>query len=277
MRPAFRTWTFWVLAIGLCYIGMEYEYLDATGWYCVWGPMYGQFGNNAISLVNALFYAQRSGLRLAILTRDPKLDALRSAFELPDVLWNATRVQCEQYESWESVFFKKDEIKAAHLDHYLAPPLAERHRRQAEAALARYDAGFTVHGRSHEGDCSLTARHEHTPVPCGTFKYNLCRDYRYQTVASLFQLGGTPVLMTDRQSPANDYSYHAQGGIIDAHELPVQLWMMVLSPRHVGSPGSSLDFLVWLWKRQFHNGTSMFPLECYPLGPTSPYAGRGPP
>jgi len=231
------------------------------------GGPYGQFGNTAVSLVNARLYARRAGLKLAVLDMYPEIERLRSAFDAEDVLWNATRgqVNCVVVDTWGDVFFRKDEIRALYLDQYDAPPLARRYREEAEEAMRQYGDVFTVHGRSYENQCEFSAKHEHTPVPCREFTHNLCLDYRYTTVVSLFQLRGTPVLMTDRQSPVNDYSYYAQGGILDTHEFFVQLWMMAMSKHHVGSLGSSLDFMVWLWKRHHFNATCMHPAACYPI------------
>jgi len=253
-------------------------------YYCLVHDVYGQFGNNALTLLQARLYAKRSGLKLAILPQRSYsvmgsvvnfvklmyIKRLMDSFELQDVYWNVTHgsVRCEVSMTWEQMFFKKDEVRAQYLDELEGIPLAKHYRDKAESEMRRYGAGFSVHGRSYENQCIFSTKHDHTPVPCRGFTHNLCADYTYATVVRLFQLTGLPVLFTDRQSPPNEYTYYAHGGILDTNELMVQLWMMVLSPHHVGSLGSSLDFLVWLWKRDHANRTLMHPAECYPLGPT---------
>ena len=79
----------------------------------------------------------------------------------------------------------------------------------------------------------------------------------------MFELQEPPLLFADGQNAAHIATYER----VDAHPLEIQLWMMVLSDVHVGNPQSSMDYVVWAWKRAGHGppGWRMLPSDCYLL------------
>ena len=236
-------------------------------WRQDYSGVFGRFGNNAMSLFHANFFAKKQNLRLAILTKSVEIDFLKNSFDnLDNVVWGFSKsdINCAVKTTWMDVFFKKDEIREKELNSFSISPLKLHYRIQAESEMKRIQPSFSIHGRSYEGNCFFSTQHEHTPVKCN-FTHNLCKDYRYNTVTQLFNLSGRPVLFSDGQSLYNDITYYKPGGYIDKNSFLTQLWMMVLSKHHVGELGSSLDYLVWLWKRQFMYNTTMYPKQCYPL------------
>lgn len=238
-------------------------------WRNDYSGVFGRFGNNVMSLFHAIFYARKKNLKVAVLTKGQKeVEILKNGFDdIENVYWNYSKhqIHCEVKLSWSQLFFEKDHIRKHFLEDFKLAPLALKYRIEAEKTMKKYKSEFSIHGRSFEGHCLFSSNHEHTPVPCKNFTHNLCKDYRYDTVTELFGLKGRPILFSDGQSLYNDITYYKPGGYIDNSEFMVQLWMMVISKHHVGEPGSSLDYLVWLWKRQYSKDTIMYPTECYPM------------
>jgi len=241
---------------------------------CLGGLPYGRFGNNVISILNARITAKKMAARLAIISTGDYVVRLQEAFlgEMTDVVWVSSAysieqqsIVCTSQETWESSFFRLYDYRSHVLDEYDPPRLTEIVRSVAINALLNYRPGFTVHGRSFEGACFFAQKYEHTSTGCPNFHHDLCTDYSYQTLVRLFDVQGHPVLLSDMQSIENVDSYRKVNASIDSNELPVQLWMMVVSHVHVGNPGSSLDFLVWLWKKKYNPLSIMHPSSCYPL------------
>ncbi len=82
-------------------------------------------------------------------------------------------------------------------------------------------------------------------------------DYRRNVVMQAYNIPEHHelLLLSDGQNQEFDDTYFFK----DTSWFPVQLWMMVLSPKHVGNPKSSVDFLISCWKENLGKPNSMEP------------------
>lgn len=243
--------------------------------YCLIGDAAGRFGNQVLSLLNAQLSAMALGTKVAIFSKGEFVDVLKNTLEFDEniIMWYAYLsdhlCSCQVHETWSDAFMKTFSFRERNLYNLFKMPRPfKKIRDAAENAMKYHNPDFTVHGRHLEGFCFHSpsrpgTAHEHTPVACLGFKYDLCNDFSLSTVRSLFNFSGEkrPLLMSDSQLPDMDKTYPVK----DEHDFHVQLWMMAMSPNHVGNPNSSDDFIVWLWKQQYFPHTLMYPLECYPL------------
>lgn len=246
--------------------------LHPEQWLCISGGPFGRTGNQLNAVGYGLWYARDKGWAgLQILTDcSSNLGACMSfnewklEIEIPGELVFTSTGTCAETKSWETVYFEQYWIRG---DVRWAPPLPALHIRvQAEQAWSVAKVRASAHGRSFEGQCAKTAPYvcpSRVQKPeydmCDYSKPNLERqpgflDARLQLEASM-ELR----LFTDHQNSAMDNTFP----VIDEHPFMVQLWMMVLSHVHFGIPGSSLDYLVWMWKQKIGQTGTMFPLDCY--------------
>jgi hypothetical protein len=234
--------------------------------YCLVGDAFAQYGNQVLSLLNARISAQNLNTKVAIFSIGPFVNVLKNTLDIHDVLWEAwaTRDPCSclVHETWMHSFYNTFSFRKRNLyTHNFIPPLAPHLRYAAQQAMTHSNPDFTVHGRHFEGNCYFSTRHEHTPVPCLEFTHNLCTNYTLPTVRFLFNLTGSVLLLSDSQMPDQDQTYPVK----DQNDFHIELWMMTISKVHVANPGSSDDFLIWLWKKTYFPHTVMHPKSCYPL------------
>ena len=234
--------------------------------YCLVGDAFGQYGNQVLSLFNARISALKINTKVAIFSMGPIVKVLKNTLDINDVMWEAwasrDTCSCLVHENWMHSFNNTFLFRKKNWYNHLAiPPLAPHLRRAAQQAMIQSNPDFTVHGRHFEGNCYFSTRHEHTPVPCMEFTHNLCTNYTLSTVRVLFNLTGSVLLSSDSQMPDQDQTYP----IKDKQNFHIQLWMMTISKIHVANPGSSDDFLVWLWKKTYFPHTIIHPKHCYPL------------
>ena len=234
--------------------------------YCLYGSDFGQFGNQILALMNARISALSLGTMVAVFTKKSFVSVLKNSLEVDDVMWNATGSEhfcsCFVRDTWERSFYKTFSYKKNNFYNYYSIPILATHlRTKALDAINKWDFEYTVHGRYFEGNCFFSVRHEHSAVPCAEFTRDLCNNYTLPAIQSYFNLSTNALLFSDGQSPRQDATYSQ----IDSNDFHVGLWMMVISPKHVGNPGSSDDFLIWLWKKHLFPNTVMYPKECFPI------------
>lgn len=237
-------------------------------WLCVSGDLYGRTGNQLNAVGYGLWYARHQGWAgLQILTNCssnemhcPSFHQWKQNIEIPSNLVFTTERECAETKGWRELYFAQLDARG---DPRWAPPIPTAAvRLQAEAAWSGVRA--SVHGRSFEGYCASMS--SICPSRVVNSEHRIC-DYSKSVIErqpgfnrAKLSLGSFDWrLFTDHQSPPMDQTF----SIIDDHPFMVQLWMMVLSDVHIGTPGSSLDYLVWIWKQKMGLPGVMFPLDCY--------------
>jgi hypothetical protein len=70
------------------------------------------------------------------------------------------------------------------------------------------------------------------------------------------------LLLTDRQVPELD----ATIPLIGNYTFAVETWLMTLSDIHYGNPLSTVDYIVYVWRRNYARKglNTMRPQACYP-------------
>jgi hypothetical protein len=119
----------------------------------------------------------------------------------------------------------------------------------------------SVHGRSLDGYCDSAEYLCSTIMTDTSSVVDMC-DYSEPRIRKLFDIHDESVsitLFTDGQNDAAIRTY----GVVDDRPFFEQLWAMVVSPRHIGNPKSSMDFLIHLWRRQLGIPGVMEPQACY--------------
>ena len=246
--------------------------------FCLVGSLYGRSNNQILAIGWALMLARRQNLKLVLTTSDGPgylftnwASTFGNAYGIRWGRGDSTEV-CEQTMSWHDSFHEMLAHKRSvnYTDWPLIIPLASI---RATAQLlwtekTRDNGSFmTVHGRSFEytGQCLST---EHSGYSCDGEQ--MC-DYSLHTMLDRFKpyLNDTVdpsqiVLFTDGQNQDYDREYPV---VEREGNLFVHMWMMALSPIHIGNPGSSMDYVIWRWRQYLQNenngGGIMLPWMCY--------------
>jgi hypothetical protein len=174
---------------------------------------------------------------------------------------------------------------------YLAPK--SMYRKAAERALAKYSQRgryqvITVHRRNLEGGC---AKHFaiHKQISCVdpnasagittdelveicNLDYTTWQNKHQQLYNTNIVPTSVTVLCTDGQRPEFDETFP----IISSGGFHTELWLMILSDVHYGSPMSSVDYVVSAWRASLNPNTTSWttvlphPHVCYeqPATPT---------
>ena len=234
---------------------------DLSFYLCLTGDLYGQLGNQLLTLAWAQKLALQSSkfLRLSSFST-PNLsrlylkenwDQIFDTQAFPYILMDGqSDIKCHQSFTYESIFFEQ-------LNQEFTIPLPKSSV-QEHARKAWDSKGISVHGRSFEGTCALI-KSNHCPSRNENVE-NLC-DYSSHRLRHLFSIDSlTPmVLFSDKQDTTMDSTYE----IINEDPIAVQLWMQVISETHIGNPMSTLDLIVYHWKKQTGLGGRMLPESCY--------------
>ena len=233
-------------------------------YYCLTGHLYGATSNQILTFAWGQQKAkgERKFLRLASLnTPIPERlhltqnwDSLFDNFAFPFMKRDGLDDErCAKRVTYESTYSDMLNVRADGLT--LPLPRSELMDRVADQPQPT----VSVHGRTLENQCSqysFICAH-------GTNESNvedLC-NFSKSRVQQLFQIEDSVsiTLFTDGQDKAMDSTYN----LVDSRPLFDQIWAMVNSPRHIGNPRSSLDFLVFLWRRQRGILIGMEPVACY--------------
>ena len=246
--------------------------------FCLVGQLYGRSNNQILSISWARMLARRQNLFLLLTTSDGPnylfIHWVNSFGNVSDIRWggNDEVGTCVKAMSWHDAFQDMLRNKAT-ISENEWPLITPLQSIQTQAALKwaesglMYGSNITVHGRSFENSrqCQST---EHSGYPCDG--EHLC-DYRLGTVLNRFRqhlpTGVDPtqiVLFTDGQNQeyAREYPVVERDG-----NLFVHMWMMVLSPMHIGHPGSTVDYVIWRWRMTIQDKSTihrfMLPWNCY--------------
>ncbi len=236
---------------------------------CLVGDIYGQFGNQLLTIAWAQKYALESGkfLRLSSFEtmNTPRLYLIKNWDEVFDetafqniLIDGQEDSRCHESFTYEQMFFQQ---ATNPLDEVYIPELSLKVQHSAMNEWSKYPKNaVSVHGRSFEGTCSQL-----TDTLCPNIGIrgnieNLC-DYSSHHLRQLFSINKhTPmILFSDRQQTVLDATYN----IIDENPFPVQLWMQVISDTHIGNPMSTLDYIIYKWKKQKGLDSKMLPESCY--------------
>lgn len=240
---------------------------------CVYGPTYGRFNNQMLTIHWAMMLAGQQHNTLLALARGT--DYLAQNWNhifgyVPGVVWRDTPVDdCNTTYSWEQVFM--DMIRRRPHVSIQAWPflLPQMHvRKEAERIWneLRDREGLTtrisLHGRSFEGSHTQCSSSEHAGYKCN---HDYACDYSSHNILSRFGsfVGNTTdaiVLISDGQNPEYAQAYQHQE---TTAPLEVQMWMMAISDIHIGAPGSSQDYVVWRWRQEVNPNGIMLPPDCY--------------
>jgi hypothetical protein len=228
---------------------------------CLTGYLYGQFSNQLLTIAAANQYAKDKGKFLRLQSIETLLenrqfltrnwDSLFEPNAIPYFVIGDNLESCSETRTYEDVYTNEFLAKRTSPGWFTVPELALSIRNQAVSVQA------SVHGRSMDGQCAqydtLCVRHD-MDVP------NLCK-YSQAYIRNTFHINTSIeiTLFTDGQNPEDDATYE----IKDEHWFPVQVWSMVLSPKHIGNSKSSMDYMIALWKRQFGMQGTMEPIACY--------------
>lgn len=242
-------------------------------YFCVIGNLYGQFNNQFLIVNWALMLARHSGSKLKIMyDSDPGKDYLRRNWErifgfLPlDVDWiDRPWDNCNAKMTWEELFIDMQTRRSVFpsSEWKLFMPV-QSIRTQAvqewEKLALKIKPFISVHGRSFEGSNSHCTSSENAAYKCTE---HLC-DYSKTSTLERFStfLGNVSqlVLFTDgfNKEMAGTYQH-----VETKNPLEVQMWMMVISDIHIGHPGSTQDYVVWMWRSQVKASGFMLPWACY--------------
>jgi hypothetical protein len=246
--------------------------------FCLVGSLYGRSNNQILAIGWALMLAKRENLKLVLTTSDGPAYLFTnwaSTFGNPyGIRWGRgdSLEGCEKTMSWHDTFHEMLAHKWSvnYTDWPLIMPLAsvQTQARWLWTEKTRVNGSYmTVHGRSFEytGQCLST---EHSGWSCDGEQ--MC-DYSLHTLLDRFKpyLNNTIdpsqiVLFTDGQNQDYDRDYPV---VERDGNLFVHMWMMALSPIHIGNPGSSMDYVIWRWRQYIQDekeeGRVMLPLKCY--------------
>lgn len=239
---------------------------------CIIGSLFGRFNNQLLAVSWAMMLARQSGMQLFL-----KYDSAHDGYSLQTewdaifgvvvgVSWiDSSFDKCSKSMTWHEIFSDMlDKRSKIHLQDFTIPLPVESIRAKAvqvwKQEFPRLKRRITVHGRSFEGNDFHCKGSGHAAFRCNE---NLC-DYRQSDVLERFSffIGNYTdiVLFSDGQNQDFAQSYQ-----LIEHENPlvVQMWMMVISDVHIGHPGSSQDYVAWMWRQQIKSSGFMLPWECY--------------
>jgi hypothetical protein len=243
---------------------------DLAFYVCLTGDLYGGFSNQLLTLVWGNQFAKERNKFLSIQSaytvhesRKYLLENWNGIFD-PDVIpymsmdFNQPDTRkCAQQISFEEMFLVMgSDDKRMQYKHLHIPIMKGEIQNTALASVPE----VSVHGRSMERECDQYPHVCMTLHPEVPSEEELC-DYRQSRIREIFGISTNQsiTLYTDNQNQEYDYTYH----IRNQHPLAVQLWTMVLSPRHIGNSKSTMDYLIALWKRQLDMAHTIEPKSCY--------------
>ena len=241
---------------------------SAAPYVCLAGELYGGLGNQMLALAWTQMYAKAKGKFVWVKSFETTLDYRRYLFQRWDQMFDTDAIphlklggddaQCAEHVTFENMYWDMLTQRERHPEMVL-PVMKQEIVAQAMQNLP----SVSIHGRGMDGSClkySPICKTEDSSVIAKDNTDNLC-DYRQERVRALFNIsaGSIITLFTDHQDPAYASTYQ----VTDSHDLAVQLWMMVLSPMHIGNTRSSMDYLISLWKHQLGLGHTMQPAWCY--------------
>jgi hypothetical protein len=164
--------------------------------------------------------------------------------------------RCAVRETMENTFWDMFQMRAANV----TLPVPRRDFRDRVERDPR-KISVSVHGRSMDGNCHESVFVCTTVMADKSSVVDTC-DYSEPRIREVFDIHDENVgitLFTDGQNEAAIQTY----GVVDDRPFFEQLWAMVLSPHHIGNPKSSMDFLIYLWRRQLGIPGVMEPAACY--------------
>jgi hypothetical protein len=236
---------------------------------CLVGDLYGQFGNQLLTISWAQKKAKNSGKFLRITSmKSPNKSRLflkenwnnifdQNAF--PNILIDeADDEKCHARFTFEDMYF--EQLKSKHEEIIIPVPKLQVQEDALNAWQRLPKPIVSVHGRSFENTCN-------------NIQENICPNYNFSGVVenmcnySSYRLrklfGVEPeipmVLFSDKQNEVLDSSFE----LISQELFPVQLWMQVISDTHIGNPMSTLDYIIYKWKKQKGLDSKMLPESCY--------------
>ena len=260
---------------------------------CLVGPLFGGFNNQLLVLSWVLHMVGKSDSTLVWLYDQKRgssqlFDNFQYMFgavprlHLENILSIPVTTRCDTYCRWGTLFGnmmndRNSSDKSAWSvilpSNYIRNIARDRWKKHGAFAVLKHNKSFlsnerkkiSVHGRSFE-DCShCCIGTGHAPYTCKA--QNLC-NYGFDVLVSQFSeyIGNTSndqiVLLSDGQNSDNIRSYP----VVETNSaLVVQMWMMVLSDIHIGHPESSVDYVVWRWRKQVNASGYMLPWDCYNL------------
>jgi hypothetical protein len=245
---------------------------------CLSGEPYGRTMNQYIQLAVILHQLGVNGTSVVAFKNPYFSRFFKEWFDARDDVWvdYDENAPCDaEYDATtlHYLFFEDKWKQVAYQFKTLIPKTAIR--AQAEMAMKEYGGPrnvpvTTVHRRDLEGACVLFAEQKNLIACPNTlssseldvmdFKNACLMDY--SMIANETQ-GTEVVLFTDGQVPDLDQTFP----IISDHPFPVQSWMMATSVVHYGNPFSTVDVVVYYWRKALAEQSDvvgeMRPSACY--------------
>jgi hypothetical protein len=243
---------------------------DLAFYVCLVGDLYGGFSNQLLTLVWGNQYAQEKNKFLSVNSaftvhenRKYLLENWNDIFDADAIPHMAMRFaqpdsrQCAQEITFEEVFLTMGADDARMKYKHLPIPIM---RGDVQNRAIQIIPEISVHGRSMEHACEQYPHVCVSLVPVFQAAEELC-DYRQNRIREAFGIpsNATITLFTDNQNKEYDATYDTQS----QDPLAVQLWAMILSPKHIGNSRSTMDYLIALWKQQLGMEHTMEPEGCY--------------
>ena len=237
-------------------------------YYCLTEFPYGGNSNQILAIVWGQKRAMQKHKYLRLSTRRQSFppgwahlvehwDELFDKYAIPLFLMDGVDDErCAERVTMESTYLDMMDTRAANvtlpIPRYELRDRVEKDQRQLSVS---------VHGRSLDGYCD-SAEYLCSTIMTDTSRVVDMCDYSEPRIRKLFDIHDESVLITlftDGQNDAAMLTYR----VVDDRPFFEQLWAMVVSPRHIGNPKSSMDFLIYMWRRQLGIPGVMEPVDCY--------------
>ena len=249
---------------------------------CLSGEPYGRTMNQYIQLAVILHQLGVNGTSVVAFKNPPFNRFFKEWFDPRDDVWvdYDENGPCDaEYEAdyLHYLFFADKWKQVAYQFKTLIPKASIR--KEAELAMKEYSGKHgvpvtTVHRRDLEGACVLFAEQKNLiACPNARSSYELdVADYKNACLIDYPMIvdethGTNVVLFTDSQVPEIDETFP----IISNHSFPVQSWMMAISTVHYGNPFSTVDVVVYYWRKALSEKSDtiddMRPAACYKSTP----------
>ena len=240
-------------------------------YHCLEDELYGGTSNQILSISWGAKKAaeKRKFLRLACINaqNDRPFQLLSSWSDIfdnsafPFLLRDGIRDErCASFATYKSTYHEMFDLRAEGM----TVPLPRQELQ--DKIKPQPGISLSVHGRSLEGSCSNAVNICPRDLE-GLEVEDMC-DYSIDRLSVMFGIAQDEkvVLFTDGQNQDMAATYTQ----IDPRPFPEQLWAMVCSERHLGNPKSSVDFLVYLWRKEIGTADKMEPVACYGQAPNLP-------
>jgi hypothetical protein len=243
---------------------------DMAFYVCLTGDLYGAFSNQLLTLVWGSQYAKEKDKFLSIQSAATVHENRKYLLENWDTIFEEDAIlnlamdyhqpdsrKCALLITFEDMFSSvmNSDLRMKYLK--LPLPIV---RGDIQNAAIQNIPDISVHGRSLENNC-MTYNHVCiTAIPSIPESEELC-DYNQSRILEVFGISQDEsiTLFTDNQNDVYDATYENK----DQNPFIVQLWTMVLSPRHIGNSRSTMDYIIALWKRQLGMAHTIEPKGCY--------------